>query len=339
MPDLWLLYRQMLRSRRFEQAVMDLWERGWISGEMHLGIGEEAVAAGVVCHIQNGDAMALDHRSTPPLVIRGVDLLLILKELLGHRDGLCSGMGGHMHLFSRHHLAASTGIVGASGPLAAGFALAAWHLRPKKIAVAFFGEGAMNQGMVMESLNLASVWELPLLFVCKDNKWAITTRSRDVTGGVLTERARSFGLPAEEVDGSDVEAVWNAAAEMIGRIREGKGPAFLLARCPRLEGHFMGDPLLRILRKPLSQMKKLSSPVLRSLTARKGVFFGKRLSSFIGILSHLLQLSAEQRNRGDDPVVRVRNKLRTDKARLDRLEEDVSREIKEAVQQAMGPKA
>lgn len=132
-PDLWSLYRQMLRSRRFEESVKDLWEQGKISGEMHLGIGEEAIAAGVVSQLQEGDAMALDHRSTPPLVVRGVDLLLLVREFLGSADGLCCGMGGHMHLFSPRHLAASSGIVGSSGPAAAGFALAAQHLRPRGI--------------------------------------------------------------------------------------------------------------------------------------------------------------------------------------------------------------
>ncbi|MEJ2267197.1 MAG: thiamine pyrophosphate-dependent enzyme, partial [Anaerolineales bacterium] len=154
--DLWDLYRQMLRSRLFEQSVQELWEAGKISGEMHMGIGEEAIVAGVVCQLQEGDAMALDHRGTPPLIMRGVDPVLLLRELLGRPDGLCRGMGGHMHLFSRKHLAASSGIVGASGPAGVGFALAAEYLRPGNVAVAFFGEGSVNQGMMMEAMNLAA---------------------------------------------------------------------------------------------------------------------------------------------------------------------------------------
>ena len=154
--DLWDLYQQMLRSRLFEQSVQELWEAGKISGEMHMGIGEEAIVAGVVCQLQEGDAMALDHRGTPPLIMRGVDPVLLLRELLGRPDGLCRGMGGHMHLFSRKHLAASSGIVGASGPAGVGFALAAEYLRPGNVAVAFFGEGSVNQGMMMEAMNLAA---------------------------------------------------------------------------------------------------------------------------------------------------------------------------------------
>jgi pyruvate dehydrogenase E1 component alpha subunit len=181
-PDMWSLYALMLKSRLFEEAVAMLWHDGSISGEMHLGTGEEAVSAGVDAHLHEGDAMALDHRGISPLVIRGVDPVFILRELLGHPEGLCNGKGGHLHLLSRQHLSASSGIVGAAGPTAAGFALAAEHLRPGSIAIAFFGEGAMNQGMLMESMNLASALKLPVVFVCKDDSWSITTPSAQMTG-------------------------------------------------------------------------------------------------------------------------------------------------------------
>jgi TPP-dependent pyruvate/acetoin dehydrogenase alpha subunit len=124
-PDVWSLYESMLRSRSFEEAVTQLWKEGFISGEIHLGTGEEAIVAGILAHLQDGDAMALDHRGTPPLIMRGVDPGLTTRELLGHQDGLCGGQGGHMHRFSKEHLAASSGIVGASGPTAAGFGFAA----------------------------------------------------------------------------------------------------------------------------------------------------------------------------------------------------------------------
>ena len=148
--DSWLVYRQMLKSRLFEEAVAVLWEHGLISGEMHLGTGEEAIVAGVVLQLKDGDAMALDHRGTSALLMRGVDPYLLLREFLGQPDGLCKGMGGHMHLFAPELLAASSGIVGASGPAAAGFALASQYLRPGAVSVAFFGEGATNQGMLLE---------------------------------------------------------------------------------------------------------------------------------------------------------------------------------------------
>ncbi|MDH4198075.1 MAG: thiamine pyrophosphate-dependent dehydrogenase E1 component subunit alpha, partial [Candidatus Aminicenantes bacterium] len=189
------LYKQMLRIRLFEASVGKLWRDGLISGEMHSSLGEEAIAVGVVDQLGDGDAMALDHRGTAPLLARGVDPVALLREFLGRKDGLCGGWGGHMHLFSRPLLAASSGIVGASGPAGVGFALAAEHLRPGRVAVSFFGEGATNQGMLLESLNLAAAWKLPLIFVCKNNQWSITTSSPSVTAGSLADRAKGFGLP------------------------------------------------------------------------------------------------------------------------------------------------
>jgi pyruvate dehydrogenase E1 component alpha subunit len=333
-PDMWALYRQMLRSRLFEEAVAQLWQEGKISGEMHLGVGEEGIVAGVVDHLQEGDAMALDHRGTPPLLMRGVDPIPLLRELLGRPDGLCAGMGGHMHLFSPPHLAASSGIVGASGPAVAGFALAAQHLRPGTVAVAFFGEGAMNQGMLLEALNLAAVWKLPALFVCKDNEWAITTRSPTVSGGKLTERARGFGLHAAEVDGSNVEAVWHTAEEALQRMRAGDGPSFLHASCTHPEGHFMGDPLLRIARQPVRQMRQMSGPLMRSITRRQGASVRERVAGFSTVLALIRTTFQEKSMQQRDPIARTRKELLSDATRLEALETAVVQEIHKAVQAA-----
>ncbi len=333
--DLWYLYENMLRSRLFEEAVTQAWLDGKISGEMHLSTGEEAIVAGTVLQLQEGDAMALDHRGTSPLVMRGVDLIPLFREFLGHRDGLCGGMGGHMHLFSREHLSASSGIVGASGPAAVGFALAARYLRPGKIALAFFGEGAMNEGMLMESLNLAVVWNLPVVFICKDSKWAITTVSATVTGGRLVERARSFGMPAAEIDGNDVEAVWRAAQEALERARTKEGPTFLCAACMHPEGHFLGDPLLRITRHPVKEMKKVAGPLLKSVTKIKGTSVGKR-SAGLGRVTSLIGKSAKEYIFSkEDPLKIVRNKLQTEKDRLRKIENEVGEEIQAVVSGAM----
>jgi pyruvate dehydrogenase E1 component alpha subunit len=330
--DLWSLYRQMFASRLFEEAVARLWRHGHISGEMHLGMGEEAIAAGVVGQLQAGDAMALDHRGTPPLLMRSVDPVLLLREFLGRSDGLCGGLGGHMHLFSPSHLAASSGIVGASGPAAAGFALAAQHLRPGAVAVAFFGEGAMNQGMLLEALNLAVVWKLPVLFVCKDDGWAITTRAFVVAGGNLAGRARAFGMRTRGVDGSDVKAVWAAAQEALGRARAGDGPTFLHARCVHLEGHFLGDPLLRVARRPLRQMRQMAGSLLKSTFARKGVSKRERIGNVKTTLSFIATSARERSSKQDDPLVRTRRELETDGARLEQLEAAVAQEIQAALE-------
>lgn len=337
-PDLWSLYRQMLRSRRFEEAVHQLWRDGLISGEMHLGMGEEAIVAAILDHLHEGDALALDHRGTPALVMRGVDLVSLLNEFLGNPNGLCAGYGGHMHLFSKKHLAASSGIVGATGPTAAGFALAAQHLRPGAIAVSFFGDGAANQGALMESLNLAVVWQLPVLFVCKDDEWAITTRSASVTGGSLTDRARSFGMEASELDGTDVVDVWHTAHEAIERARVGNGPTFLHAHCPHLEDHFLGDQLLSATREPLKEMKEVAGPLLRSLTERDGAPLRERLSN----LKTVATIGQRVKDRGSmlpDPLERTRKALTVDQPRLAALEADVEEEIAGVVQRVLAPAA
>lgn len=328
-PDLWELYRQMLRSRLFEELVKLLWDEGRISGEMHMSIGEEGITAGVVAQLLDGDALALDHRPTAAMIMRGVDPLAIMRELLGDDQGLCRGWGGHMHLYDKEHLAASSGIVGSSAPTAAGFALAAQLLRPTSVAVAFFGEGAMNQGMLMESMNLAVSWKLPVLFVCKDNQWAIATVTDAVTGGYIENRARSFGMPAASVDGRDAEMVWRAAAELIAAARSGSGPAFLHATCVRPDGHMLGDMVLKTARR--ERIPELSS-LLRS-AAGKGDSLRGRLKSVGTIVTLLRKADEDHTIVEDDPLQLAREKLNTNQPRLFTLEEEVMREMETVISQ------
>ena len=326
--DLWSLYALMLKSRLFEEAVTKLWKDGLISGEMHLGTGEEAIIAGVISQFSPGDAMALDHRGTAALLMRGVDPVLLLREILGHPGGLSGGKGGHMHLFSKDHLAASSGIVGAEGPTAIGFALAAQYLHPGAIAVAFFGEGAMNQGMLMESINLASVWNLPVLFVCKDDGWAIITKPGDSTGGVMEERVRGLGVHYMKVDGLDVKQVFQAAHQAIERARKGDGPTLLHARCVHLEGHFLGLLLLRITRNPLRELPGIAGPLIRSFLLPGTRSLRERLAGVRYVLSAILAtLRDPRRFSTNDPVARVRATLMADPERLKELENLIEIEI------------
>lgn len=330
--DPWSLYTLMLRSRLLEEGIAKLWHEGFISGEMHLGTGEEAVIAGVVAQLRDGDAMALDHRGTAALLMRGVDPVAILRELLGHPDGLCGGMGGHMHLYSKDILAASSGIVGSSGPCAAGFALAAQCLDPGSIVVAFFGEGAMNQGMLMESLNLASSWNLPVVFVCKDDGWAITTQFHKSTGGDLQERARGLGVPAVAVDGLDVAAVAEAARPAIQRARSGEGPTFLQAGCVHFEGHFLGYPLLRMVREPMKEMPGAGAAITQSLLRPGGSTLRERAAGVKDIAAAVLStLRDPRRDAANDPLTRARKALLSDALRLQELEAEAQREINQAL--------
>lgn len=326
--DSWFLYALMQKSRRFEETVARLWQDGLISGEMHLGTGEEAILAGIVSQLQPGDAMAVDHRGSAAFLMRGVNPVLLLREMLGRQDGLCGGMGGHMHLFSKEHLAASSGIVGAGGPAAVGFALAARCLRPGTIAVAFFGEGAMNQGMLMESIHLAAVWNLPVLFVCKDDGWAVTTQSEAGANGKLASRVRGLGSDYIEVDGLAVEQVWRAAQQAIGRLRSGRGPAFLHARCVHLEGHFLGLSLLRTIRSPLREGLKVMVPLLRSFIRPGGGTLGERLAGLRMVFAtSQATLHDPRRSKSNDPIVRARAALRSDQARLIELDRQIEAEI------------
>ncbi len=331
--DKWSLYSLMQRSRRFEEAVKQLWDEGLISGEMHMGTGEEAVIAGVVSQLLPGDALAVDHRGSAAFLMRGVDPVALLRELLGCDDGLCGGQGGHMHLFSKEHLAASSGIVGAEGPAAVGFALAAQHLRPGAIAVAFFGEGALNQGMLMESIKLASEWQLPVLFVCKDDGWAVTTRSGEGEAAAMEQRVRGLGARFFNVDGLDVTQVWEAAHVAVQWLRSGSGPAFLRARCVHLHAHYLGYALQRARRTPLKNFP----PVLRAFLHPRGAPLRERWKGLRFAMDTLQNDARDPRRLPEnDPVRRLRASLSSEAARLDELDGYIEAEISAAVAAALG---
>ncbi len=337
-PDSWHLYAEMYRCRLFENEVKRLWLEGIIPGEMHLGTGEEAINVGIVDQMTDGDAMALDHRGTAPMLVRGVDPVLLLREFLGRPDGLGGGLGGHMHLFSPEFLAASSGIVGSSGPAAVGFALANHRLRPGKISVAFFGEGAANEGAMMEAFNLASVWKLPVMFVCKDNGLSIMTQTSKVTGGDLIERAAGFGLRTTEIDGSDVEEVWKVAYQEIRRLRNGDGPVFVYAPCVHLEGHFLGDPLLRYTRPSIGETLKMAIPLVKAHTQTKGASLRERTAGLKEMLELIRENASKHRSNEGDPIMVLQNKLAgMDVEKLEGIEKDIQKEIESVFQQIAIP--
>lgn len=333
-PDLEQLYLQMCRVRFLEEAVAQLWREGLVSGEMHLGSGEEGVVAGVLAHLEPGDALSVDYRSTPPFVVRGVPLEAIVRELLGDPAGLDGGAAGHMHLLSRAHLAAATGIVGGPVPVACGFGLAAQSAGQGHVAFAFLGDGAMNEGMVMEALNLAAVWRLPVIFVCKDNRWAVTTRSRDVLGGGLVRRARGLGLRVVEVDGRDAVAVWRVARTAVRHARRGRGPTFLVARVERLEGHFLGDPLLAVA-GDVNGLRDEAGPLMAAVFRGDGAALRSRLRALLGIGRTIATARVETLRPRRDPVQVLRRRLPEEAAA--RVEQAARDEISAAVSAAVGP--
>ena len=243
-PDLLDLYRRMLLLRRFELTARDLYRRGSIPGFIHLYVGEEAVAVGVCAHLAARDYITSTHRGHGHALAKGVPPREVMAELWGRSTGCSRGRGGSMHLYDPDHgLLGSNGLVGAGIPIAAGAALAAKLRNDGRVAIAFFGDGAVNHGGFHEGVNLAAVWDLPAVFVCENNLYATETPFRIATRNTdVSARGAAYGIPAVAVDGNDVEAVWAAAGQAIEKAREGKGPALLECRTYRVLGHHEGDP-------------------------------------------------------------------------------------------------
>ncbi len=243
-PLLREMYYRMRRIRRFEETAEELYKRGTVVGLLHLYIGEEAVATGVCLALRDDDYITSTHRGHGHLLAKGGDAKRLLAELCGRLDGYCHGKGGSMHAADL-----SLGILGANGVVGGGFgiatgaALSAKMRRSGQVAVCFFGDGAANQGIFMEVLNMAAIWKLPVIYVCENNGFGQYTRYEEATVTELPigARAAAFGLPTAQVDGNDVIAVYQAAVQAVERARAGQGASFIEARTYRLRGHHMGD--------------------------------------------------------------------------------------------------
>ena len=239
-------YRMMRTIRDFEERVHEEFAGGDIPGFVHLYAGEEASATGVCMHLDDRDAIASTHRGHGHCIAKGVDVLGMMAEIYGRATGACKGKGGSMHIadLSKGMLGAN-GIVGGGPPLICGRALASKQLGTGGVAVAFFGDGASNQGTTLESLNLATVWNLPAIFVAENNGYAEATSSTwSVATDDIADRAAAFGMPGVIVDGFDFFAVHEAAGEAVARAREGGGPTLIEVKFTRYYGHFEGDQQL-----------------------------------------------------------------------------------------------
>ena len=236
-------YRMMRAIREFEERVHAEFATGEIPGFVHLYAGEEASAVGVCSNLDDRDTIASTHRGHGHCIAKGVDVAEMMAEIYGRKTGSCHGKGGSMHIadLSKGMLGAN-GIVGGGPPLICGTALAAKIKGTGGVGVAFFGDGASNQGTTLEAMNLASVWNLPAVFVAENNGYAETTSSTwSVASENIADRAGGFGMPGVIVDGFDFFAVHEAASEAIARAREGGGPTLLEMKVTRYFGHFEGD--------------------------------------------------------------------------------------------------
>lgn len=247
--DLIRLYRQMKLVRTAEEKLAALCAAGKLPGPVHLYIGQEAVAVGICAHLKSSDWIASTHRGHGHFLAKGGDIRALMSEIFGRSKGICKGFGGSMHVadFTKGIMGAN-GIVGGGIALMAGAALAVQMDGASGVAVSFFGDGAANQGVLMEALNVSSLWHLPLVLVCENNGFSEFSRSSSVTAGAIFQRATALEVASERVDGNDILSVWNAAGRAITRAREGKGPTLIEAMTYRIRGHveyedsFLSEP-------------------------------------------------------------------------------------------------
>lgn len=238
-------YRRMRTIRSFEEWVVTLVNTGEISGATHEYSGQEAVAVGVCSALRLDDVITSTHRGHGHLIAKGASIDRMIAELMGRETGLNRGRGGSMHAADVSlGILGANGIVGAGAPIAAGAAWAARVGGTDRVAVAFFGDGGVNQGVVAETMNIASIWKLPMIFACENNGFAVTLRTEDATAGSIVERAQAYGMAAETVDGMDVDAVLEAAGRAVARARTGDGPTFLEFLTYRFVGHNTGEKYL-----------------------------------------------------------------------------------------------
>ena len=288
------LFRKMLLIRKVEEALGAASHAGELPGPVHLYVGQEAVAVGVCAHLTDPDWIASTHRGHGHFLAKGGDPKLLVAEVFGRENGICKGRGGSMHVadYSRGIIGAN-GIVGGGIGLTVGAALACQLDGAGRVAVAFFGDGAANQGVLMEALNVGSLWKLPLVLVCENNGFSEFSPTETVTSGSIARRADPFGIPGQVVDGNDLIAVWQAARSAVRRAREGHGPTLLECRTYRLRGHVEYE---------------------------------------VTFLSKAYREDAEvERRKNDDPIVRHRKRLGALAGEVAAIEKQVDAEVAAAV--------
>ena len=257
-------YRQMLVIRKFEEAIRSLYQQGKIRGSFHPCVGQEATAVGGCWALRKDDYMTCTYRGHGQAIAKGLSVRAAMAEMLGKVTGCSKGKGGSMHFTDPSvGLLGANAIVGAGVPHAAGAALASQLQKKDTIALAYFGEGAVNQGVFLETLNLAAVWKLPLILVCENNRYSEMTPSHETTSNLETyKRAAAFGIESIPIDGNDVEAMYNAVEQAAIKARAGGGPIYIEAMTYRLWGHMMGDPEIYRTKEEVAKAKE-NEPIVR----------------------------------------------------------------------------
>jgi len=252
------MLRHMWEIRHFDTRAYELYREGLMRGTTHAYIGEEAIAVGVCAALKNDDTITSTHRGHGHCIAKGGDMSMMMAELLGKETGYCHGKGGSMHIADVDKgILGANGIVGGGMGIATGAGLSAKLLGNGRVSVCFFGDGALNQGVLHEAMNLAAIWKLPVVYVCENNQFAMSARVERFTSVPdPSVRAIGYGIPGVNVDGMDVMAVYRAASEAVERARNGEGPSFIVATTYRLLGHHVGDPLNYREREEVDEWRK-----------------------------------------------------------------------------------
>lgn len=238
------MYKTMYRIRKFEEAVVDLSLQDLIRGAVHVYIGEEAIAAGAIQAISKDDYIVSTHRGHGHCIAKGGKVHKMMAEILGKSTGYCKGKGGSMHIADLEcGILGANGIVGAGIPIATGSGMTSWIKKDNKVTLCFFGDGASNQGTFHESLNMAAVFKLPVVYICENNHYAVFTSTDKVLSVErVSERSIAYGIPGYSIDGNDVIGVFNTVSDAVKRARKGNGPSLIECKTYRWLGHFVGDP-------------------------------------------------------------------------------------------------
>ena len=257
------IYRTMCNIRNFEQTVITMFEAAVLRGSVHLYVGQEAVAATVCSLLNDDDYIASTHRGHGHCIAKGATLAKSMAELMGKAEGYCKGHSGSMHIadFAKGNLGANA-IVGGGVPIAVGGAFAAQAYGKGQVAVSFFGDGASNEGVVHEAMNMASNWKLPVIFVCENNGYAVSTPVWESTSVKdISVRGAAYDMPGYTVDGNDVEAINKVMEKAVKRAREGKGPSLIECKTYRWYGHWMGDPQIYRTREEVKEWRENRDPI------------------------------------------------------------------------------
>lgn len=301
-----VMLRKMLSIRYFEQAILRFFEQDLVRGATHVYLGEEAVGVGVCTALRPDDYISSTHRGHGHCIAKGGDLNKMTAELLGKATGYCKGKGGSMHIADLDlGILGANGIVGSGIPIAVGAALGSTIKGDDRVAAAFFGDGASNTGAFHEGINLAAVWKLPVVFVCENNMYAVSTSTRESLAieGVV-ERAAGYGIPGVQVDGNDILQVYDAARDAVARAREGKGPTLLECLTYRWTGHTVGDPGLYRSKEEVEAWKQKDPiPRFRNYLIKEGILTQEEYDAIDGEEKQRLERAAAFAKESPEPSV------------------------------------